>query len=97
MLPNVEPASSHWEEGTLLWDSLKVLVVLMETVEVVRVPERSREMNKIKNLHQAFANMIKTADSVHSAEGRTNSLFSAESGAVSADTLAPSGLVQHLK
>lgn len=41
------------------WGSLKVLVVLMETVEVVRV------------------------------------LFSTESGAVSADTLAPSSLVKH--
>ncbi len=43
MLSNGDTASSHWDEGTLLWDSLKVLVVLMETVEVVRVPVRETE------------------------------------------------------
>lgn len=59
MLLNVKPAPSHWDWLTSLWDSLEVLVVLMETVEMVRV------------------------------------LFGAESRAVSADTLAPSGLVQH--
>lgn len=50
------------------WGSLKVLVVLMETVEVVRVPRSNREMMKIKNLHPVLANMI---NSVHSAAGCT--------------------------
>lgn len=49
MLLNVKPASSGGGEVALLWGSLKVLVVLMETVEVVRVPVSNRE-KKIKNL-----------------------------------------------
>lgn len=37
------------------WTSLKVLLVLMETVEVVRVPGSERD---IKNLHQVLAHVI---------------------------------------
>lgn len=36
-----------WMSSISLWDSLEVLVVLMETVEMVRVPRSHREKKKI--------------------------------------------------
>lgn len=46
MLLNVEPTPSHRDEMTSLCDSLEVLVVLMETVEVISVPLSKREKEK---------------------------------------------------
>lgn len=46
----LEAAPSHWGEMVLQRDSLEVLVVLMETVEVVGIPWRHREMENVQEL-----------------------------------------------
>lgn len=71
MLLNVEAASSHWGDVTSLWDSLKVLVVLVELVEMVGVPGSNREASDIKKR----ANFIKTLYSIHLASGKNTLTF----------------------
>lgn len=85
MQRNVERASSQCREATWLRGSSQILVVLMETVQVVGVPGENGNI-------YIPANGLKI-DFVYSAEP---SLFSTESRAVSADALAPCSLVQHL-
>lgn len=52
-----EPASLNWSKLMLLWNRLKIWVILMESVEVVRVPVGNREKKEMgKN-----ANMVKIA------------------------------------
>lgn len=48
-----EPASLNWSKLMMLWNRLKIWVILMESVEVVRVPggnTEKKEMGKSANV-----------------------------------------------
>lgn len=79
------PASSY--RGGL--NSLEVWVILMELVEVVSIP--------VGNTNNSNGKRAKSAQRAEQSQDRKIALLSTESGAVSANTLAPRGLVQHLK